>query len=211
MSKYLKGFATHTMQKQRFSISKSRQKYSHVLKATLKFSRKVIQSPSFHLKNIQTFIKVLSAWLWLSLLLLYCWNVKTSQHQNLNEVRWFHSESTWPFIAASAHRPLPFKLSWLICKKRKERKKERNKQTKPESPKPCPSNTRKYHPCPFKVLPSIALQFLQDVWNHPAKFTPISHEHLRTVSEVCSQDWEKDLRLEYFIRVGWTRSTFTSA
>lgn len=135
MSKYLKGFATHTMQKQRFSISKSRQKYSHVLKATLKFSRKVIQSPSFRLKTRQTFIKVLSAWLWLSLLLLYCCNVKTSQHQNLNEVRWFHSESTWPFIAASAHRPLPFKLSWLICKKRKERKKERNKQTNKKTPK----------------------------------------------------------------------------
>lgn len=133
MSKYLKGFATHTMQKQRFSISKSRQKYSHVLKATLKFSRKVIQSPSFHLKNIQTFIKVLSAWLWLSLLLLYCWNVKTSQHQNLNEVRWFHSESTWPFIAASAHRPLPFKLSWLICKKRKEKKKKTTKNPQPTS------------------------------------------------------------------------------
>lgn len=130
MSKYLKGFAIHTVQKQRFIIPKSRQKYSHVLKATLKFSRKIIQSPSFHLKTIQTFIKVLSAWLWLSLLLLYCWNVKTSQHQNLNEVRWFHSESTWPFIAASAHRPLPFKLSRLICKKRKEKKKKQQKTPK---------------------------------------------------------------------------------
>jgi len=40
MFRYLKGFALHVMEKQSFSVSKSRQKYSNVHKAKLKFSEK---------------------------------------------------------------------------------------------------------------------------------------------------------------------------
>lgn len=50
MFRHLKGFASHVMEKQRFSISKSRQKYSNVHKATLKFSRKKTKIPPFPLK-----------------------------------------------------------------------------------------------------------------------------------------------------------------
>lgn len=74
MFRYLKGFASHVMENQRFSISKSRQKYSNVHKATMNFSRKKKKSSSFPLNHMESFIKVLSAQTQLSSLVLYCWD-----------------------------------------------------------------------------------------------------------------------------------------
>lgn len=137
---------------------------------------------------METFIKVLSAQMWLSSLVLYCWDFYTPQH--LNEVTWFHSERTSPFPAASTQNLLLFKESLLICRTGKQNTNKKIKTNQPTKPQQTTQRPTLKHqeasPSRFYIHERLAChlvsQFQQAVWNLPAKF----------VSEVSSEDWEKE-------------------
>lgn len=139
MFRYVKGFASNVMEKERFSIPKNRQKYSKAHRETLKFSRKKIKFLSLPLNQMETFIKVLSAQMWLSSLALYCWDFQIPQ--NLNKITCFHSEITWPFLTAPTHNILLGKEPLLFC-----RTDENNSKTKTNHP---PLKYQEVSPLPF--------------------------------------------------------------
>lgn len=150
MFRYLKGFASHVMEKQRFSISKSRQKYSNVHRATPKLSRKKKKSV-FFLKpygDIYQGVKCSDVTFFTSIILLGLLDTPASKWS-------FKSERTLPFPAASTHNFLLFKESLLICRTGKQNTNQPKKKT-PTNHKPKqrptlhPSNTRKHHPCAFR-------------------------------------------------------------
>lgn len=147
---------------------------------------------------METFIKVLSAQMWLSSLGLYCWDFYTPQH--LNEVTWFHSERTSPFPAASTQNLLLFKESLLICRTGKQNTNKKIKTNQPIKPQQTTQRPTLEHqeasPSRFYIHECLAChlvsQFQQAVWNLPAKFVLKCTKEVTIVSEVSSEDWEKE-------------------
>lgn len=150
--------------------------------------KKEKKRPPFPLNHMETFIKVLSAQLWLSSLELYHWDFQTSQHQNTNAVIWFHSEKSWPFPAAPTHNLLPLKESLVIY-----RAGEKIQPNKTETnPPPLQYQEASPSPSPLQITACFAFHLteFQAVWNLPAKFVLKHTEEVTIVSEVSSQDGE---------------------